>query len=161
MFKKVNEGSGNGANYLKIESGTSVTGVFRGDVYEFFQAWPKGGMKKVSSEPFEGAKRRFKVNIVIHEGGKFVAKVWEFGARVNNQLADIAEEYDLTKTKIKISRQGSDKNTNWSIMPITKEPLTAKHLKEIDNVELNQLEGPSEASADVSLGEGFDDEIPF
>lgn len=149
--------SGNGGNFLKLDSGQSVTGVFRGDVHKFYQSWPKGGDKRVSTEPFEGAKARFKANIVIHEDGKFVARIFEFGVLLNNQLAAIADDCeDITKAKIKISRQGSDKSTKWTITQVTKGPLTEKQLKEIDAVELNVLgDQPAvEASADS-------DSIPF
>lgn len=149
MFKKRSESTG-GGNFLKFESGQEMTGVFRGEPLEFYQAWPKGGDKKVALEPFPGAKLRFKCNFVVHEGGKFTAKVFEFGVRLNNQLADIAEEYDLSKTKIKIKRQGSGKETSWSIMPIAREPLSAKQLKEIEAVELNVLDDTQAPAAEVS-----------
>lgn len=162
MFKRRAEPKHEGGNFIKLESGQSVTGVFRGDVLEFYQSWPKGGEKQVSLEPFEGGKLRMKANFVVHEGGKFVAKIFEFPVRVNNMLADIASEYDLNKTKIKLTRQGEGKNTNWMILPITKEPLSAKQLKEIAAVELNILGEAAhrpEAIEDAESADG--EEAPF
>ena len=159
MFKKRTEATGEGGSFVKLESGQSIVGVFRGEVLEFFMSWPKGGDKKVSLEPFVGGKSRFKANFIVHEDGKFVAKVFEFGIRVNNMIAAIQDDCDLPKTKIRITRQGTDKNTTWTINPITKEPLTAKQLKEIDAVELSQL-GESGAIPAASAAV-TDEELPF
>lgn len=137
--REVPKSEGNGtSNYLKISDGQNATGVFRGEVYEFWQNWPKGGEKQVFNEPTPGASSRFKVNFVTNEDGKAVAKVWEFGLTVYNMLAEIGENFELDQTKVKISRRGSGKETQWIIIPLG--PLDAKGLKSVSAVPLNLLE---------------------
>lgn len=145
-FERVSlsQGNGDGGAFLKIEDNSSVNGLLRGDVLKFYQCWPQGGDKQVFDKPTPGASPRFKVNFIIHEEGKFVAKIWEFPPTVSNMLADIAEAYDLTQTKIKISKHKQGKKTSYMILPLANEKLTAKHLKEINAVELNTLSVPVE-----------------
>lgn len=126
------------ANYLKIADGQSVTGVLRGNLFEFWQKWPQGGVKEKFAHATPGAIQRFKVNIVIPENGKLAAKVFEFGPRVYDQFSDASAEFDLAKTKIKISRRGSEKNTVWTVMPLG--PVDAKALKAIEAINLNILD---------------------
>jgi hypothetical protein len=138
---KQSDGNGSGgASFLKIEEGKSVNAVFRGELLKFWQTWPQGGTKQVFTEPTAGASMRFKANVIIHEDGAFVAKIWEFPATVNNMLYEISNEVDITKTKCKISRMGSGKKTQWMIIPLG--PLDAKALKQIDAVELLPLSAP-------------------
>lgn len=142
---KQSDGNG-GGSFLKLESGKSVNGVFRGELYTFWQTWPQGGTKQVFAEPTPGAQMRFKANVVIYEDGKFVAKAWEFSPTVNNMLYEISQELDITKTKCKISRIGEGKKTQYIIIPLG--PLDAKSLKAIEAVELVQLE-PREPQPDT------------
>lgn len=132
------------ANYLKVEENTSITCVPRGEVFEFYQKWPKGGVKEVFAEPVPGSGRRYKINVVLQEEGKFVAKVFEFGPRVYDQFADIAEDLKITETKIKISKRGSGKNTQWSVIPLG--AADPKALKAIAEVALHELKVPGEAA---------------
>lgn len=132
------EGNGT-SNYLKISDGKSATGVFRGEIFEFWQSWPKGGTKQIFDEPTAGASSRFRFNFVTREDGKAIAKVWEFGLTVYNMLAEISENFDLETTQIKITRRGTDKNTQWMIIPLGAIP--AAGLKEVSAVPLNILNG--------------------
>lgn len=145
------------ANYLRIQDGQSVTGILRGELFEFWQKWPKGGMKEVFASPTPGASPRFKVNIVIQEDGEFVARVFEFGPRVYDQFSDASSELDLSKTKIKISRRGSEKNTTWSVIPLG--PIDARAIKSIEAVHLNTLALPGEGVASEPAPSGED--VPF
>ncbi len=149
---KQSDGGGNGGTFLKIDEGKSVNVVFRGDVYKFYQVWPQGGVKQVYSEPTAGASMRFKANVIVQEEGKFIAKVWEFPATVNNMLFEISNEVDITKTKCKISRMGSGKKTQWMIIPLG--PLDAKALKLVDAVELLSVE-PQAPQPDTGDDGGF------
>lgn len=151
-----NEGIG-ASNFLKVADGQSVQGVFRGEVHEFYQSWPRGGEKQIFDKPTPGASSRFRLNFVTQEDGKFVAKVWEFGLTVYNQLAEISEAYPLEVTKVKISRRGVDKNTQWMIIPLG--PVDKKALPTIEAVNLNILNG--QATTQESAPEKEDDEIPF
>lgn len=162
----MNEGI-SAANYLKIGDGQSVTGVPRGEVFEFFQKWPQGGQKEVFLVPTSGATPRYKINVVVHEDGKFAAKVFEFGTSVYNQFAEIADNFDMEKTKIKISRKGSGKNTEWFILPLG--AVEPKALKSIALVELNSFAPKVDDAGDTGKTpwSGSDDEtggasgVPF
>lgn len=145
------------ANYLKIGDGQSVTGVPRGDVFEFFQKWPQGGQKEVFLVPTVGATPRYKINVVVHEDGKFIAKCFEFGSSVYAQFAEIADNFEIEKTKVKISRKGSGKSTEWFILPLG--AVEPKALKAIEAVELNVF-GALSAPAGGNPGNvlGADDE---
>lgn len=137
--REVPKSEGNGAsNFLKIADGKSAMGVFRGEIFEYWQKWPKGGQKQIFNEPTMGAASRFRFNFVTKEDGKVVAKVWEFGLTVYNMLAEISENFDLEKTNIKISRRGVDKNTQWIIIPLG--AVDEKNIKAIEAVPLNILE---------------------
>lgn len=147
---------GNGAsNYLKVDEGKSVEGVLRGEVLEFYQLWPQGGQKQIFDKPTAGASLRFKVNFVTAEGGKAVAKVWEFGVTVNDFLAVLSQNMKLETTKIQINRKGSGKNTQWIIIPLG--PVDAKGLKVIEQCPLNILS----AGAPQASDEAPKEELPF
>ncbi len=128
-----------GGNYLKLTDGLSVNGVMRGEIFEFYQIWPFGGERQVFDSPTPGAASRFKANIVIHENGKFISKIWEFGLPVYTQLGDINEVYPLDKTKIQITRRGAGKSTQYMILPLLNEQLSPKILAQIESVELHPL----------------------
>ncbi len=146
-FTKRETKSGAGAeNYLKFKDGESKTGLLRGEIYEFCQVWPKGGQKQLVVPGTPGAQTRFRVNFVTAEDGKLTAKIFEFGTRLYNQLAEIAEEYDITKTKLKITRRGADKETVWMILPLLKEPIGAGQMLAIEAVPLQTLETKEESS---------------
>ena len=129
--------SGGGGNFLKLGDGENISGVLRGSIYRFYQAWPQGGQKQIFEEPTAGAGLRFRVNFVTLDTLKPL--VWEFGVTVNNQLAEYSEEMDLSKTKIKVSRRGTGKsNTTWTVIPLG--AVDAKALKQIEVIPLNVLE---------------------
>jgi len=159
-------GESGGGSFLKIDDNGSVNGVLRGDVLKFYQDWPKGGEKLVFDKPMPRAKPRFLVNFIVHEGGKFVAKIWEFPPTVSNMLADISEAYDLSQTKIKITKHVQGKQTSYMILPLANEKLTAKQLKDIESVELNTLSitptdtGPRAPLKNYAPGSSGED-IPF
>ena len=141
MFKAVNTHGGGegGGNFLKIAPGSHVNGVFRGEVYQFFQLWPFGGEKVTSDKPFAGASMRFRANFVVYENKKFVTKVFEFASGLNNDLAKLAKVCDVRKTKVMISRDGEGKNTRYSVLPVLNEPLSPSALQQVEQVKLNIL----------------------
>lgn len=148
------DGGTGAASFLKLVDGQSVTGVFRGELMEFWQKWPKGGAKELFYEPTTGASSRFRLNFVFKEDGKAIAKIFEFGTVVYNMLAELQENFDLEKTTIKITRRGSDKNTQWMLIPLG--PIDPKGIKAIEAVDLVPL-GPQENSAPATIP----DEVPF
>lgn len=138
--REMPSGNGNGGGlFLKFKDGESKNGVLRGEVYEYHQKWDGGKSHVVTAADPEG-KSRFRLNFIVQEDGKLQAKIFEFGLTVYNQLADIAEEYDLDKIKVKITRRGTGTDTTWMVLPLLKEPLSPKVFKEIEAVNLNILE---------------------
>lgn len=137
--RKVTKSSSGPGVFLKFKDGESKVGVFKGEVYEFFSKWENDKSHVVEATE-TGAQSRFRLNFIIHEDGKFNPKIFEFGVGVYNQLADLSEEYDLEQIKVKITRRGVGKDTMWMILPILKEPLAPKTLKEIGAIPLNILE---------------------
>lgn len=137
---------GNGGAFLKLDTGESVNAILRGEPYKYYQIWPQGGTKQVFSEPTAGAQMRFKVNVIVHEDGQFVAKIWDFPAMTSNMLYEIQQEVDLEKTKLKLSRTGTGKKKAWMIIPLG--PIDAKTIKQVDAVELLPL-APQESQPDT------------
>jgi hypothetical protein len=170
-FRTLPESEGGGSDkFLKIKPNDNVKIVLRGEIYEYFVKWEGG--KSIVVKENQGGKLRFRVNALLfdQEQKKFVAKIWEFGQAVYRQLADVNEEYDLETTKIKVSRKGEGKETEYNVLPLLKEPLSDQVLKMINETPLNVLEkqGSKGATHDESefLGEPppeFDDgeKLPF
>lgn len=130
-----------GEKFLKVKSGESVKGVFMGEIYEYHIRWENG--KSVIVGPDEpGARSRYELNFVMPTEGKLVAKVFGFSQTVYNLLAEIHKEYDLSKTKVKLSRSGEGLETEWSILPLVsdKDKLTPELLAKIEAIPLNILD---------------------
>lgn len=132
--------TGNGAkNFLKLKDKESVQGIFRGDVHEFYVLW-EGQRSRVVPEGTPGAKFRFRINFVMKEGASYVPKIFEQGLTVYNQLAELHNEYELDKTVVKLTRNGTGTDTTYSTLPLLKTPLTKETMKFLDSMELLPLE---------------------
>ena len=138
IFKPRQKGSSL-KNLLKLKDGEFYVGVFRGEPSTFYQHWV-GNHSDLCTRNDEGGcehcrngdkgSYRFRVNIIGNEGGDLVARVFEGGAKVYDQLVGLGQEYDLANHRVKISRSGSDKsNTTYSIVP-AKDGLLSKELAE-------------------------------
>lgn len=160
-FKSKEELPSSGGTFLKLKDGEAVTGVFRGEMYEFCEKWEDKKRTIVSADE-HGAKFRFRVNFVVWEGGKFVSKIFEQGKTVYLNLSDLNETCDLETTKVRISRRGSGPmDTEYSILPDMKSPLTASQLNQIENTELQELEHKDAKPTHDDAPMPGDDEIPF
>lgn len=155
-------------NFLRLKDRQEVKAVFRGDVLVIYQRWPKGGRKEVFTTPEPGAKPRYLINAVVHDGTKFVAKVFEMNPPTYEMFFKIAEHIPVDKTKILVARIGSDTNTKYSLIALAHEPLSAQHLAEIEAVKLNVLsvpganEGPKAGEFANEIAGGSDDgSVPF
>jgi hypothetical protein len=144
QFKEFHTGSrdeGGPSSFLRLKDGDVVRGIVVGDIQETYKKWVNGkGVECAPDEP--GAGLRFKVNIIVDENGGLVAKIWEFGITIYNQLKDINDEYPLETTKIKVSRQGSTKdNTSYTVLPLVsaKDKLSEAQLKKINAIDLHEL----------------------
>lgn len=109
-------------HFLRLKDGDKVTGILIGELHEFYA---KGfGAQTEIVGPNEGGKRKYRHNLVIKEGKDYVAKVWEFGPKIYDQLSDFeAAGWDLKKTLITVSRTGTTKeNTRYTVTPNKQEP---------------------------------------
>lgn len=150
---KSSDGSGS-AKYLKFKDGETKNVIFRGEVYEFKNKWVNGkGIICEDNDP-EGTSR-FKINAIIFEDGTPVVKIWEFPLIIYNKLSDINSEYPLEDTVIKITRQGSGRDTEYQLLPLIKIQIP----KSIDKLDLNILDAKpktNKASEDNTAPNGWD-----
>lgn len=150
--------SGGSKNFVKLKDKESISGIFMGDVHEFFTVWENGKTKHVP-EDTPGASLRFRVNFVVKEGAVYVPKIFEQSKTVYRQLSELHEEYDLESIVVKITRNGSGKNdTTYSFLPILKQPLSAQAVEHLKTIQLLPLVDHEHSQAPVN-SDG--DEIPF
>lgn len=148
--------------YLRLKDGESVNIIPRGEIHEFYSVFGTRG-EVTSSTP--NAKLRFKVNVIVNEGGTLKAKILEFGPTVYEQLAEINRVCDVTRTKIRFSRKGSGKSdTMYILMPVVNEPISPKVQATIDAIALNVLDGKKpqvENGSQLRSGSDTFDREPF
>ena len=157
---QIEESSG---NYIKLKSGASAVGVLAGDTLEGYQHW-------IDKKPFEcvgagcehcaaGVKRRFnfKVNFLSKDNGKWAPKILNMGSQVYKQLQGLSDEWDLSKSWIKITRQGEGLDTEWSVVPSPKQ-LSKEELKAISETELLDLEDKAPQNTGSASS---DEDVPF
>jgi hypothetical protein len=135
-------GTGIGKHLLKLNDGQSVLGIFRGMPERFYQHW-KGGRSIICQGPEkcslcrskdpddQKASGRFRINVLIQENGQWVAKVFENGRDVFNALKAINEDCPLERIRVRISRNGTGKNTQYSIMPLVKDAMVDEALNKV------------------------------
>jgi hypothetical protein len=131
-------------NILKIKSGESATGVFRGNPKDFRQHW-KDNKSTVCTgrdtcdlcKAGEKSAFRFRINFVTRENGALLAKVFEQGKSLYEQLKLLNKEIDLEKTSIKITRQGTGTQTTYMLIPGAQ--ITEEQDKQISELKLNEL----------------------
>lgn len=150
-----------GGLFIKLKDGESVTGIFRGEPKVFYVQW-NNGKSSECSKGAEGAKFRFRINIVVNEDKKYVAKILEQGALVYSDLKALNEEYPLEETLVKITRNGTGTDTTYTVMPMRAQP-DSKTLSAIALVELNSLESKEKTEKDFGPEPNFDENehIPF
>lgn len=147
-------------NFVKIEPGHSIEGVFRGEPHEFQQHWPKGGEKTICTGDkcvgcAAGQKRqfRFMINFVTRENAVFVAKVIENSGKVYDTLAALQDSgYDLAQTIVRITRIGNGKDTIYNILPKPNGVLTKELDKAVAAVKLVDLANPETAASAPANG---------
>ena len=158
-FRNENElpETGGSKNFLKLKDKESVQGIFRGDLHEFFVVWENGKSQEVGQDT-PGAKFRFCVNFVVKEGTGYVAKLFEQGLTVYNQLRELHDEYELDKIVVKITRNGTGTDTTYSVMPLLKHAISKETMRFLDTMELLPL--VQQKSNGVALN-AHGEEIPF
>lgn len=159
-FRKNLPEQGGSGNFLKLKDQESVTGIFRGNLYEFFVIWEN---KKATQVPegTPGAKFRFRINFVVKEGTTYVPKILEQGRVVYDALAAIHEEYHLEQTIIKITRNGSGLNdTTYALLPLLKHEISQETMNYLDKMTLLPLDGQKSKQDDFSFKQD-DSDLPF
>lgn len=147
------KGSGSG-KYLKLKDGDEVRGVFRGDPYTYYAKWENKSLSW-SKEEQPGYRFRFRINFVQKVNGEYVPKVLEQGPMVYRQMAELAEDWELESTVVKLKRRGEGLDTEYSLV-VTNDPVT--DFDALKAVELLDVE--PEASKPKTEAE-LEDEPPF
>jgi hypothetical protein len=152
-------GNGKG-KFLKIGDGESVYCILRGDIKTSYQKW-NGTTYESAKKGDEGASLRFKVNVVVFEDKKPVAKILEGGGHLYFDFKAINDEYPLENTLIKISRVGVRQNTRYTVMPAgPKLQPDAKVMAAVEALELHSLEPKTSVGADIPSFDESED-VPF
>lgn len=137
-------------NFLKITPGQPTIVAFRGDPVDFYLHWAagRGQVCTLKTEGYcafcekgERASFRFRINVIVNEGGQYVAKVWEQGRTIYDQLRSIHQDCDLEKHLMKITRSGTTKdNTTYTITPVMKDgEIKGEREAKISAVKLHDL----------------------
>lgn len=135
-------------NFIKLKADESVTGVFRGDPFDYRIHWLQKEQRSVLCEGKEcpvcqlgdKSKFRFRVNFVVREGEGYLAKVLEQGWTSYQAMINLQESgYDLEKQVIVITRRGTGLNTSYTIIPSPKGQLNLEQQGKIAVVKLNDL----------------------
>jgi hypothetical protein len=165
MFKPREKSSGF-KNRLSLKDGESKVGVFRGEPFQFYQHWVNGRTFPCSLKSPAGCEHckagnkgswKFRINFIVLEEGQFVAKVFDGGGKLYDQIVALGKEYDLSTYKMKISRTGTTKdNTVWSAMPAKDGAIPPSELALIEKVQLTKLDDV-EADAPAAAT----DSVPF
>lgn len=147
-------------SFVKLKSGESIKGVFRGDPVEFHCKWI-GKTTQICDKDDPDAMFRFRLNLVVKDGPEYTARIFEQGVRVYQDLRSINEEFDLEKTVVKITRTGDGSQTRYNIMPSSdKADLAA--VKKVPLQSLRIDHQPKRTASDT-MGDDHmtEEDIPF
>lgn len=176
--------SEDGKNFLKLEEGKPVTGVFRGELHEQWVHWIKEGASSSRAackrQTFAGcehckvghkARFSFRLNFITKEkkeDGKeeYVAKILEKGRKIYDLLRDLQETlqetgYNLEQQTVKIIQTGEGLNTHCNIIAVPNGLLTPEKETIIGSISLLDLVQKEEEATEVNPPPGNYDEIPF
>lgn len=135
------QSAGTKTDYIKLGDGETIEGVFRGEPHVFHVVWENGRSKDVpDSHP--GAKMRFALNFLTRVNGTVVAKIIEGSGRMYFDLKSLSENgYDLEKTKVRITRTGTDfNNTRYTVLPLPNGTITEDVEKHLSQIKLHVLD---------------------
>lgn len=148
-FKAGNDSGIDSKHFVKLKDKDSIVGVFRGDPYDFKQHWvgDRSQVCQAKSGPCPECEKknkpgfRFRLNFVTKENGLFLAKIFEQGWNVYEQLKALHQgDYKLDKTIVRITRNGMGKQTSYTIIPIPKGDVTPAIEKDISSIKLHDLQ---------------------
>jgi hypothetical protein len=137
--------SAEGSSFLKFKDGESISIVFRGEPYVFYQKYPD---KAEYTEWTEGRTTRFKLACVVKLEGEYQGKIFGGGRTVLAMLSECNEEYGMD-CAYKVKRKGSGTDTTYTV-------LFQKKLTEEDLANVNAVDVPKLTSGRARQ----DDDIP-
>lgn len=120
--------SSGGGLFLKLEDGVSQVVVLAGDWFPFEKSF-KGGPPAP----------RWKINVIVLENKAWVAKIFEYGAFVNNEFARLSKAgWNLEETFLEITKTGVDLKTKYSVTPSPRK-VDAETLAFFKTIKLHDL----------------------
>jgi len=157
--------------FVKLEgNGDSITGVIVGKPYFFFSHWD-GGKSVLCPNTLKcnlcveqvNQRQRFRVNFVVKENDRLVMKILEQGQKVYGVLQELAKGgYDLSETRVQITRRGKKLQTSYSVIPLPSKDLDLNAIREVKHLELvwkdKDDEPPPQEAPPEPMGE---DDVPF
>lgn len=152
------EQSAAATNYVKLKDKEALECIFVGAMAVHYVVWNEG-RSAAAQKGTPGAKPRFKINALVKDGTSYVAKVFEMNKTTGQQIADLAKEYTLEETVVKISRNGTGKDTVFSILPLPKK-LSKETVEYLKTIKLNKLDS-SNNEGDEAFSFDSSEEIPF
>ena len=159
-----NPSIGSSGDFLKLKDKQTISGVFRGEVLEYYCKWD--GKKSVKCDPTDKDSRfRFRVNFIVNENGVLKSYIWEQGPTVYNSLKSVNADYKLESYFMKITRHGSTMNdTEYMIMPVPNGALSPEKEKIIASIQLQDLKsglGEAQTLSPSSSIEQTEEQLPF
>lgn len=161
---------GDGKDYLRIQDGQEVTGVFRGEPILVAKHWDKQNFKgickgegcELCAQGGTKLKERFRINFITKEDGNYVAKVCEQGKPFWHQLDKLAKKFDpLDRCLVEISRTGSGLETKYTILPAKEWQVNEALEAKLRAVKLQDLRAEESTETSGVVSDDSDDEVPF
>lgn len=135
--------------YVSLKDGEEITGVFRGNPYTYYRHWTGTngvectrklmGTCDLCETSEKKAAYRFKMNFITSVDGKYVAKVFEGGGDLYDELANLHKKFNLAVNPVEITRRGTGTSTRYTILPLVNAPLTNEMQMQIEAVPLLKL----------------------
>lgn len=134
-------------SFLKLQDKEEVIGIFKGEIYTFKHHWTEkqgfecegANCQHCKNNPDKFPSFRFRINFVTTINGNWVAKIFEGGGELYDQLENLDRKYDLSKTVVEIIRRGLKQSTKYDILPMVQHPLTKEMEAKIKSVSLLPL----------------------
>lgn len=153
-WEKIDSTKESGGVFIKLKDKESVEGVFRGEIYWFYQIFKD---KKEYQEWVEGSSFKFRINFIVKENGAYVSKILQQGVTLAKLIRKYTQECGMN-TLFKIEREGSGKDdTTYYLIP--KGPVSPEDLKQINAVKHLRLQKSSEDDTSFNTEE-FDERNP-
>jgi len=142
-WDEIDKAKSGGGMFVKLKSGESIEGVFRGEPYCCYEKFKE---RQEYATYVEGSSLKFKINFIVKENGSYVAKILKQGMTLAKQIRKLTLECGMD-TLFKLEREGSGKDdTVYYLIP--KGPVAPTSLQHIDAVPLLPLVANKESHED-------------